>query len=80
MIMRGPLQVIFGGGGFVFVSQTIDLPQHLAQGPLLHNHDHPSVRTKEPLQAAYRIIHQTMHQGQSILQSSIIGILELSPE
>ena len=46
------------------------------QGPLLHNHDHPSVRTKEPLQAAYRIIHKTIHQGQSILQSSIIGILD----
>ena len=56
--------------------QTIDLPQHLAQGPLLQNHDHPSVKTKEPLQAAYRIIHKTIHQGQSILQSSITGILD----
>ena len=43
---------------------------------LLHNHDLPSVRTKEPLQAASRIIHQTIHQGQSILQSSITGILD----
>ena len=60
----------------VFCFQTIDLPQHLAQGPLLQNHDHPSVKTKEPLQAAYRIIHRTIHQGQSILQSSIIGILD----
>ena len=58
------------------VFQTIDLPQHLAQGPLLHNHDHPSVKTKAPLQAAYRIIHKTIHQGQSILQSSITGILD----
>ena len=58
------------------VFQTIDLPQHLAQGPLLHNHDHASVKTKEPLQAAYRIIHKTIHQRQSILQSSITGILD----
>ena len=58
------------------VFQTIDLPQHLAQGPLLHNHDHPSVKTTESLQAAYRIIHKTIHQGQSILQPSITGILD----
>ena len=29
--------------------------------------------TKEPQQAAYRIIHKTIHQGQSILQSSTLA-------
>ena len=66
-------RAVRGGTPLCSVFQTIDLPQHLAQGPLLHN---PSVRTKEPLQAACRIIHQTIHQGQSILQSSITGILD----
>ena len=48
------------------VFQTIDLPQYFAQGPLLQNHDRPSVRTKEPSQAAYRIIHR--------LQSTTTGL------
>ena len=31
------------------VFQTIDLPQHLAQAPLLHNHDHPQKSHCRPL-------------------------------
>ena len=60
-----------------FVTQLISR-NHLAQGPFVyHSNTHDCV-TKEPLQAAYRIIHKTIHQGQSILQSSIVAYWILS--
>ena len=60
-----------------FVTQLISR-NHLAQGPFVyHGNTHDCV-TKEPLQAAYRIIHKAIHQGQSILQSSMVAYWILS--
>ena len=42
------------------------------KGPVCRSQSSERV-TKEPQQAAYRIIHKTVHQGQSILQSSILA-------
>ena len=60
------------------VCYTIDLLQPFGSRPFLyHSNTHDCV-TKEPLQAAYRIIHNIIHQGQSILQSSTLAYWILS--
>ena len=47
------------------------------KGPFCRSQSSERV-TKEPQQAAYRIIHKTIHQGQSILQSSTLAYWILS--